>query len=219
MEDLPLAIGVEAAYCRCMYQAPPLARRPRREWLWRLLAIFGATIVVGGAGGAFVLERLDTGASRSHRPPIGRAIPVGRAADIGDGFRLEVLRVTAKAERQARTKAKATPPPRGSRYFLVRLALTYTGSGKSQIGEVTGNALRVVSADGVSYSIFHNPCGISAPDPDPESAFTVHPGQTSRGYLCMQIGRAARPRLLHTGDFQGFFVDMKPLRDRWFRLR
>ena len=88
-----------------------------------------------------------------------------------------------------------------------------------QIGEVTGNALRVVSADGVSYSIFQNgSCGIFPPD-DLEDVVTVHSGQTERGYLCMPIGRAARPRLLHTGDFQGFFVDMKALRDRWFRLR
>ena len=205
-----------------MYQAPPLAQKPRRKWLWRLLAMLGAIIAVGGVGGAFIgkfLERLDSGASRSHRPPIGRAIPVGRAASIGDGFRLEVLRVTAEAERQAKAETKRFPPPRGSRYFLIRLALTYTGSGVGQIGEVTGNALRVVSADGVSYSIFQNgSCGIFPPD-DLEDVVTVHPGQTERGYLCMPIGRAARPRLLHTGDFQGFFVDMKALRDRWFRLR
>jgi hypothetical protein len=84
-----------------------------------------------------------------------------------------VLRVTAKAERQAKAETKRFPPPKGSRYFLIRLALTYTGSGVGQIGEVTGNALRVVSADGVSYSIFQNgSCGIFPPD-DVEDVVTV----------------------------------------------
>jgi len=186
--------------------------------LWWLLTMFGV-IIVGAAIVGTALERLDRGASGSHRPPIGQAIPVGRAADIGDGFRLEVLRVTPKAERQAKAEAKTNPPPRGSRYFLIRVALSYTGSGKGKIGEVTRSGLRVVGADGVNYTIFHNPCGIFAPDRDLEDVVTLHPRQTARGYLCMQIGRAAMPRLLHTGAFEGFFVDMKALRDRWFALR
>jgi hypothetical protein len=216
--DLPVAIGGEGAYLRRMYQATSRAPKPRREWLWRLLAIVGATIV-GAAIIGTVLEQLDSGASRSHRPPIRRAIPVGRAANIGNGWTLKMLRVTPRAERKARAEAKATPPPRGSRYFLIRLALTYAGSGKGPIRGVVEYGLQVVSADGVSYSIFHNPCDIFTPDPDLEFAEAVHPGQTARGYLCMQIGHAARPRLLHTGNFPDFFSDPTGLDDRWFALR
>jgi hypothetical protein len=49
-------------------------------------------------------------------------------------------------------------------------------SGEGPIGRVTGDGLKVVSADGVNYDPFRNPCGIYAPDPDLEDAVT---GQTA----------------------------------------
>lgn len=198
--------------------SPAMVATRRISGAAALLVMFA---VLAGCGGGY-----SGLGSRSH------PIPVGRAADIGDGWRLKVLRVTPKAKRVARTEAKATPPPKRSRYLLIRLVLTYTGNGgqvpseraglaaKGYWSDVLSNGLKTIGTHGASYTDTNNPCGIFVPGREDWAPVVLHPGQTARGYLCIQIpANDARTLLLHTGYFHGLLeFGVKGLRDRWFVL-
>lgn len=55
-------------------------------------------------------------------------VPAGEIADIGEGYRLQVLSVTEDATDEVAARSEsASPPPEGSRYTLVNFAAGYYG--------------------------------------------------------------------------------------------
>jgi hypothetical protein len=176
-----------------------------------------ASILVGGALAA--LSGCGGGKSSEDIGSRSRPIPVGRAANIGLGWRLKVLRVEPNAERQSKAAEKADPPPQGTHYLLARLALTYHGIGTGNASDLVGLGLRVISGDGASYDLTNASCGKYVPKPNLGRAEAVSPTQTARGYICFQTPSDATTLVLHTGDFTGALtVGMKGLHDLWFAL-
>lgn len=191
----------------------------RRALKWTLIVI-GLTLAVGiiGVIGAVVGVLRDLSKNGPSPPPRSQLVPVGRAADLGAGWRLRVLRVTANAAREVKAAENANPPPSGSRYFLIKLAVTYTGRGKGDPSTLAGYGLEAKGANGASYDTTHNWCGDYVPKSALGRAGPVFPGQTARGYLCFQIAaNDARTLVLYAGNSSEFFrVD--GLKRVWFAL-
>src|SRR4029453_1469975 len=118
--------------------------RGRRWGLWILVGGIALLVLA-------VLIGLRVHNSRSAFPPRSQWIPVGQAANIGDGWRLKVLRVQPGAERKARAAEEAHPPRSGDRYFLINLAATYAGPGKGDPADLGGYGFEPTGADGAEY--------------------------------------------------------------------
>jgi hypothetical protein len=175
------------------------------------ILVVGALAALNGCGGSKSNDGLG---SRS------RPISVGRGADIGLGWKLKVLRVEPNAERETKAAEEANPPPQGTHYLLVRLALTYEGIGTGNASDLVGLGLRVIGGHGATYDLTNASCGTYVPKPNLERADAVSTTQTARGYICFQTATDATTLLLHAGDFtSALTVGMKGLHDVWFALQ
>jgi hypothetical protein len=153
-------------------------------------------------------------------PPHSRPIPVGRAADIGAGWKLEVLRVAPNVERQARAAETTHRVASSSRYFVVKLEVTYTGRGKGDVSNLLGYGVDATGAHNATYTS-DNSCGNYVPRPALGRAHKLLSGQTTRGYRCYRIAADdASTLMLYTGwsETGKLFVGPVQLRHVLFAL-
>ena len=109
-----------------------------------------------------------------------RSSPVaaGSIADIGDGYRLQVLSVTEDATAEVMTENQFNaPPPAGSRFTIVDVALGYYGLDDPQAGLLT-----TISAVGAGNKELDSNCGVI---PNELDRFNdIFGGGVIRGNLC-----------------------------------
>ena len=105
-------------------------------------------------------------------------VPSGAIADIGDGFRLQVLSVTDDATALVLEENQFNdPPPQGSRFTLVEVALGYYGFSDPESGIFT--SIGAVGADNTEIS---EDCGV---EPSALERYSdMFSGAVNRGNLC-----------------------------------
>jgi hypothetical protein len=106
-------------------------------------------------------------------------VPAGEIADIGEGYRLQVLSVTEDATEEVLARSESTDqPPEGSRYTLVSVAAGYYGSADPQEG-----FLAFIRPFGVDGEELDRDCGQFSElgDGAPVNLFA---GAVVRGDLC-----------------------------------
>lgn len=105
-------------------------------------------------------------------------VPSGAIADIGDGFRLQVLSVTDDATALVLEANQFNdPPPQGSRFTLVEVALGYYGFSDPESGILT--SIGAVGADNTEIS---DDCGA---EPSALERYSdMFSGAVNRGNLC-----------------------------------
>jgi hypothetical protein len=105
-------------------------------------------------------------------------IPLGTAADIGDGFVVRVNSANANVQ-------LGTSPPAGAEYFDANLTVTKTGGRSSNLSLGFGfNALG-------SHARYHADDGQGCSDPGPQPALDAYDpfdsGDSRTGYVCWTI--------------------------------
>jgi hypothetical protein len=188
-----------------------------------IAASIGLALIGGKSGTKNPSDTIQPGAlgSRSH------PIPLGKAASIGGGWRLKVLRSTPNASRQVKAAENAnyeqiTGPPAGAADFMVKLALTYIGGGRGNLATVRDFAPRAMGAHHASYNLTDNSCSNYLPKPDLTRASAVFSGQTVKGNVCFQIAKNdAKTLKLYLGYSQlaKDFLGPSKLKPVWFALR
>ena len=101
-------------------------------------------------------------------PPVGsleNPVPLGQAAQIGDGWTVTVTQVVPDATQQVLAANQFNdPPPAGYQDFMMAVTATYNGTGSSNLD--SGFTFRSVGASKVAYTTFDQPtCGV-LPEPD-----------------------------------------------------
>ena len=105
-------------------------------------------------------------------------VPAGALADIGDGYRLQVLSVTDDATALVAAENQFNdPPPEGSRFTIVEVALGYYGFDDPQSGFLVS-----VQAVGSGNTQLDASCGVIPNDLDQFS--DMFGGGVIRGNLC-----------------------------------
>jgi hypothetical protein len=207
-----------SSHCRHTFQV----RKGRRIVLkespasgWKLWKWTGACHGSAASCSLRVKARRFGFVTASFVPPGDRLnpYPLGRAVDLGDGWRLEVNSATinADAEVEAVTDQYGDhvnpPPPAGAQYTLVNVSMTYTGGGSASLGDYLysyGN-LDAEGAGNAPYQV-----GYCTPPPvDLSAVGQVLSGQTETGNLCYEIASDDASTLLLSGTA---FVN-------WFALR
>ena len=105
-------------------------------------------------------------------------VPSGEIANIGDGFRLQVLSVTDDATAAVLEENQFNdPPPEGSRFTLVEVSLGYYGFDDPQTGILT--SIQAVGAENTEIS---TDCGVTPNELD--RFIDMFSGSVSSGNLC-----------------------------------
>lgn len=105
-------------------------------------------------------------------------VPAGEIADIGDGYRLQVLSVVDDATDLILAENQFNdPPPEGSRFSIVEVALGYYGFDDPQFGLFT-----TVAAVGAGNTELPNSCGVTPNEL--EQFIDTFAGGVIRGNLC-----------------------------------
>jgi hypothetical protein len=200
------------------------ARVMRRTVKWTLivLGLLMAALIVGAVLG---LGNKSKGGNAPTSGPGSRSDPIaiGRAADIGAGWRLKVLHVTPNADSLVAHAVNGTKPPKGARDFLIKLAVTYLGGGKGDLQSLVTNGLTVMGVHNASYNLIQNPCGEFMRERfDLAQVGSVFSGQTARGNVCFQIAaNDAKTLMLYPGyskDATALFGNLPKLNKVWFAL-
>jgi hypothetical protein len=171
------------------------ARVVRRTVKWTLivLGLLMVALIVGAVLGFGNKSKSSSGpgGTGSRSDPV----PMGKAADVGGGWRLKVLHVTPNANRQVLAAEKAANPlgpwtrvPKGAQDFVVNLVVTYTGGGKGDLHSLLNLGLGAIGAHNASYNLTDNSCADFLPKRlDLSQHGDVFSGQTARGKVCFQI--------------------------------
>jgi preprotein translocase subunit SecG len=184
-----------------------------------VLAVFGGTDT----------GKTTKGAARSH------PVPLRRAAAIGGGWTLKVLKVTPNANRQVVAvpmsqiseggigHANHAPPP-GAQDFMILVSLKYTGGGKGDAGNVVHYGLHAMGAHNATYDLVTDSCGNAWPKPNLQDAGVLFSGRSMRGNICFQIAKNdVRSLRMYTGKAadEGILFVSPPegMKRVWFALR
>jgi len=97
-------------------------------------------------------------------------VPIGTAADIGDGWQIKVLEVYPNAnEMVAQENQFNSPPKEWQQFFIARIELTYKSSDSAKFND---KRLRAVGPSSVIYSTFGNSPGVIPDKLGTAEAFT-----------------------------------------------
>jgi len=144
-------------------------------------------------------ENEVAGAPAGRRGTIGSPVAVGGIADIGGGWRLQVLDTIGEATAIVATENQFNePPPAGSQFTIVRVALGYFGK-----EEPLSAFQPTISAVGADHTELDNYCGVI---PDELPIFRdVFAGGVLVGNLCFVTTPADAPvlKLYGVGDYFG----------------
>lgn len=137
------------------------------------------------------------GAPAGQRGTIGSPVPAGEIADIGAGWRLQVLDTIGDATALIAAENQFNdPPPPGSQFTLVRVALGYFGK-----DEPVSAFQPTISAVGTDHTELDNYCGVI---PEEMPIFRdVFAGGVLVGNLCFITTAADVPvlKLYGVGDY------------------
>lgn len=176
----------------------------------------GTTVVLGGddpvdsTGGSdnsspdTTPATTPTGIGGTREDPV----PVGQVADIGGDWRLQVLDVIPDAsEQMAAADEFYDPPPAGSTYMLVRIALGYFGTEDPKIGFEPD--IDVFGAAGVTLDDF---CLATVPD-EVDFFNYLFSGGVVVGNVCFvaPVAEAGTFQLYSKGDFfdeEGVYLEL-----------
>jgi hypothetical protein len=108
-------------------------------------------------------------------------VPVGRAAETGDGYRLRVNAVTMNAS--------LTPAaPAGAEYVVANMTVTYTdGGSSSDMSAIANGVINVIGNHNASYDADVAGCPADGPPPQLDAAGTLYSGQSATGNVCWTI--------------------------------
>ena len=112
------------------------------------------------------------------------------AAAVGEGWRLRVLGVTRNATRRVLAVSPYDKPEPGGQDYLIRVAATYVGGGKSYFGGPLGlrDRIKALGRRGAVYDYSNDRCGEDLPRPDIENSFArTFSGRAVLGNICFQI--------------------------------
>jgi hypothetical protein len=118
-------------------------------------------------------------------------IPLGVAADVGDGWSLKVASATRNANDLVLAVTRPngdpanTPPPPGAQAFLASLAVTYNGGGEGQL-RLLLLRVQALGSHGTAYRTDRDSCGVW-PEPSLQYLESVFSGQTTTGNVCLRI--------------------------------
>jgi hypothetical protein len=134
---------------------------------------------------ATVTEKLLPPGSTSANP-----IPLGHAAAIGHSWMFTVNSATPDATAQILAIPGNTPPPPGAQYFMLNVAVTYTGGGSSSLGRFDG--LETIGAHNATYTLSGSGCfyeDLPPPDLQHDIAYEqiMYSGQSATGNICFRI--------------------------------
>lgn len=126
-------------------------------------------------------------------------VAAGTPADLGDGWRVQILGVTDDATRQILSENQFNdPPPTGSRFTIVRVAIGYYGTTDPvQWWDVTVSAV----ADGLELS---TDCGVI---PDEKPFGSAYSGAVWEGNVCFVTEGPLGDVTLYTEEFFSFDSD------------
>jgi hypothetical protein len=115
----------------------------------------------------FIISGCTSAANGTREDPI----PIGTAADFGDGWQIKVLEVYSNANSiVAEENPFNSLPEEGQQFFLARIELTYTGPDSSKFA--AGYRFRAVGPSSVAYSTYGNSVGVIPNKLDNAEAFT-----------------------------------------------
>lgn len=110
-------------------------------------------------------------------------MPFGASAALGDGWTLRVVEVIPNATDAVLAENQFNEPPeQGKQFFIVRVAMTFTGTGSDDVS--AGLRLRLVGDSAVAYTTYNDSCGV-VPDRLPDTE--VFTGGTVEGNLCWSV--------------------------------
>jgi hypothetical protein len=111
----------------------------------------------------------------------GKPVPVGRAADTSDGYRLRVNSVTMNA-------SLLPAAPAGVEYVVANMTATYTGGGSSgDLTPIANGVINVIGSHNTSYNAELAGCPADGPTPRLADAGTIYSGQSATGNVCWTI--------------------------------
>lgn len=192
-------------------------------WKWSGLACHGSAATCS----LRVKTRRFGFVTASFLPPGDRLnpIPLQTSWDIGNGWALKITGVTPNAYGQVIENAPPEDPPAvppaGAQFFLIDLALTYSGSGSSSLMPLVQDWFTEGSHNFKYDFVDDTGCGLQAdvslPAPDLQQMIlsdqAVFSGQSVNGNICMTVAsNDAASLLLTSGDG----MDGLPV---WFALR
>jgi hypothetical protein len=108
----------------------------------------------------------------------GNPIPLGKAADVGNGWRVRVNSATANVQ-------LSPPAPTGAEYFDANVTITYLGGGSATPEQDL--TWQVVGGHRTTYDPGSDPCPQPGPQPSLDTYDPVYSGQSVSGYVCWQI--------------------------------
>lgn len=205
-------------------------RAVRRVVKWTLIVLgllFAGIIALALALGTKGTRKAGSGMGFGSR---SQPVRLGKAAVIGGGWRVKVLRVVPKADRRiVSTKNKYgekpnKPPPPGAQDYMVKLAVTYIGGGKGNLGTLATLGIHAMGKHNADYDtgLFGEACGSALPKPNFLYAGNVFSGRTVRGNVCFQIAKNDAHTLnLYTGNATNAQLHLLPagIKRVWFALR
>lgn len=141
----------------------------------------------------FIISGWASAAAGTREDPI----PIGTAAEIGDGWMIKVQEVYPNAnDIVAEENQFNSPPEDGQQFFLARIELTYTGPDSSKFA--AGYRLRAVGPTSVAYSTYGNSVGVIPNELDNAEAFT---GGAVVGNIGWAINMSDADRLVMYDDY------------------
>lgn len=169
---------------------------------WTLIVfglLFLALVIAAIAG--IGDETTDTGTAAKKKtmgkPPVGaiaRPVPLGKAAAVGDHWRMRVAGVTPNANKIVwresidgrRVAARVAP---GAQLVMFHLVATYVGGGSAHVGELVIR-VNTIGKHGVSYDVISDDCRASVPGTDLiRVTDRVFSGRTVGGNVCFQVAK------------------------------
>jgi hypothetical protein len=198
----------------------------RKTVKWTLIVV-GLLVVISVVAAIVGVGNSNTskGSARSH------PVPLHRLAAIGGGWKMRVVKVTPNANQQviavpeSQISAGATgranhAPPAGAQDFMILVALTYTGGGKDNAGDLVNYGLHAMGAHNARYEPQSDSCGDAWPRPSLQNAGVLYSGRGVRGNICLQIAKNdARTLMLYSGNSQHVLFEYRGLKKVWFALR
>jgi len=197
----------------------------RKTLKWTLIVV-GLLVAISVVAAIVGVGNTSKGSARSH------PVPLHRLAAIGSGWKMRVVKVTPNANRQvaavpeSQISAGATGranhgPSAGAQDYMIRVALTYTGGGKDNAGDLVNYGLHAMGAHNAGYNADTDSCG-EWPKPSLQHTGVIYSGRSVRGNICFQIAKNdAATLMLYSANrnIAGAFVQYKGLKKVWFALR
>ena len=150
-------------------------------------------------------------------PPIGTSrenpIPLGRAANVGNGWTVTVTNVYPDATAQVLAANQFNDPPApGRQFFMIAVSATYNGAGSSRLR--SSFSMRAVGASQVAYTTFDNSCGVlPEPEIDLEDPEVFTGGSVSGNAACWSVLSS------DAGSLVMFYEPIASEQRTWFALR